>query len=122
MSKEDWKTDVATKVVQRIVDHFQLWPQSDVKSVLGLMEEYGADLNGDQNFPTMVKVAMDCNAKLFQTLRGLGANASAAAVNGWNATIGAQIGCEEKFCTNDTCPEEYIGQPVSQAIANLAQQ
>lgn len=118
MSKQGWEIPVVAFVVQTSVNN--KWPQSDVKSVLGLMVEYGADLNRDQDI--MSTVAMKCNAKLFQTFRELGANASAADKSGDNLTKWAQKLCKDRICTNATCPEEYIGQPVSQAIANLAQQ
>ena len=118
-SKEDWEIPVVKAIVEASGE--ESWPQSDVKSVLDLMIEYGAKLNRAKEPPTMVKVAEACNAKLFQTVQKLGANASAT-WKGRNPIIIAQRNCEEIFCTNDTCPEEYIGQPVSQAIANLAQQ
>ena len=117
MSKQDWEIPVVEELVQRIVDYS--WPQSDVKSVLGLLVEYGADLNRAE---TMIQVAGECNAKLFQTVQKLGANASVTDQNGLNPTSAAQRTCEDIICTNHTCPEEYIGQPVSQAIANMAQQ
>lgn len=116
---EGWEIPVVRSVVQKSLD--DQWPQSDVKSVLGLMKEYEADLNRVVGPPTLIQVANECDVKLFQTLQKLGANASATWY-GDNPTIAAQRNCEKKFCTNDTCPEEYIGQPVSQAIANLAQQ
>lgn len=119
MSK-DWEIPVVQAIA--FVSGHDSWPQSDVKSVLDLMKDYGADLNRAKEPPTMVKVAERCNAKLFQTFRELGANASAADKSGDNPTIAARWECKGKICTNDTCPEEYIGQPVSQAIANLAQQ
>lgn len=116
---EDLGIEAVESVVQKSLD--EKWPQSDVKSVIDLMKEYGADLNRVKEPPTLIQVAGECDVKLFQTLQELGANASAT-WDGQNPITTAQKKCKDKICTNDTCPEEYIGQNVSQAIANLAQQ